>query len=187
VASGARPPIASRSDLKEVAEVRRTYEGCATSTASRILDYSVNADAASQRACFQFSRSCRQRTDFSPFVALEARTSRRLRRRQAALRRRSKAWRRYAITLRAGMPSTVQGDAAKVADYNHLCARPQPYVRFSGKAYVLPATGQRGISGGQRQYAVRESEIYRIGEPQPDRHLCWGQRLPAQHRPLDRP
>ena len=36
-----------------------------------MLDYSVDADTASPRACFQFSEDLPgKRTDFSPFVAL---------------------------------------------------------------------------------------------------------------------
>src|SRR5881394_2496846 len=59
-------------DLREVAEVRQNYEQLRDEHGFRILDYSVDADAASPRACFQFSEGLPgKRTDFSPFVALE--------------------------------------------------------------------------------------------------------------------
>ena len=66
-------------DLREVAEVRQTYESLRDQHGFRILDYSVDADAASPRACFQFSEELPgKRTDFSPFVAqVGATTSRR--------------------------------------------------------------------------------------------------------------
>ena len=58
-------------DLREVAEVRQTYESLRDQHGFRILDYSVDADAASPRACFQFSEDLPgKRTDFSPFVVI---------------------------------------------------------------------------------------------------------------------
>ena len=34
---------------------------------------------------------------------------------------------------------------AKTADFNIYVRDRKPFVRFAGKAYVLPRTGQRGI------------------------------------------
>ncbi len=42
-------------DLREVADVRTQYERLRETHGFRLLDYSVDADAASPRACFQFS------------------------------------------------------------------------------------------------------------------------------------
>src|SRR4051812_31099180 len=59
-------------DLKEVAEVRRTYEQLRAHRGCRILDYSVDAHAASPRACFQSSEDLPgRRTNFPPSVARE--------------------------------------------------------------------------------------------------------------------
>src|SRR6195256_6639284 len=58
-------------DLREVAEVRQQYERMREDHGFRLLDYSVDADAASPRACFPFSQGPPgRRTDLSPFVAL---------------------------------------------------------------------------------------------------------------------
>jgi hypothetical protein len=58
--SFARPPTSARS-------TRRMRED----HGFRLLDYSVDADSASPRACFQFSEELpNKRTDFSPFVAI---------------------------------------------------------------------------------------------------------------------
>ena len=58
-------------ELREVAEVRQQYERMREDHGFRILDYTVEADAASPRACFQFSEDLPgRRTDFSPFVAV---------------------------------------------------------------------------------------------------------------------
>jgi hypothetical protein len=58
-------------ELREVAELRAQYEQLRADHGFRILDYSVDSDAASPRACFQFSEELPgKRTDLSPFVAL---------------------------------------------------------------------------------------------------------------------
>ena len=57
-------------ELREVADVRGQYERLREEHGFRVLDYSVDADTASPRACFQFSEDLPARTDFSPFVVV---------------------------------------------------------------------------------------------------------------------
>src|SRR5438477_5048401 len=153
-------------DLREVADVRQSYEQLRDEHGFRILDYSVDADAASPRACFQFSEDLPgKRTDFSPFVALEGND-------KPAITTEDKQLcveglrhgERYAITLRAGMPSTVKETLQKSADYNIYVRDRSPYVRFSGKAYVLPRTGQRGIPVVSVNTASVKVKITRVGD-----------------------
>jgi len=59
-------------DLRETPDVRQSYEQIRDEHGFRILDYTVDADAASPRACFQFSEELPgKRADFSPFVVVE--------------------------------------------------------------------------------------------------------------------
>jgi hypothetical protein len=58
-------------ERREVADVRALYERMREDHGFRLLDYTVDADAASPRACFQFSEDLPgKRTDFSPFVSV---------------------------------------------------------------------------------------------------------------------
>jgi alpha-2-macroglobulin len=57
-------------DLREVADVREQYEKLCDDHGFRLLDYTVDSDAASPRACFQFSEDLAKRTDFAPFLTL---------------------------------------------------------------------------------------------------------------------
>src|SRR3982074_1502438 len=57
-------------DMREVAEVRGQYEKMRDEHGFRLLDYTVDSDGASPRACFQFSEDLTKRVDFAPFVAL---------------------------------------------------------------------------------------------------------------------
>ena len=50
---------------------RQTYEALREEHGFRILDYKVDSDSASPRACFQFSEPlARGKVDFAPYVAV---------------------------------------------------------------------------------------------------------------------
>ncbi|HVX99717.1 MAG TPA: MG2 domain-containing protein [Pseudorhodoplanes sp.] len=153
-------------DLREVAEVRQQYERLRDEHGFRLLDYSVDADAASPRACFQFSEALPgKRTDFSPFVSVvgQDRPAVSADDRQLCIEG-LKHGERYSITLRAGLPSTVRETLAKSAEFNVYVRDRKPFVRFTGKAYVLPRTGQQGIpvvSVNTKSVAI---EVFRVGD-----------------------
>ena len=52
---------------------------------------------------------------------------------------------RYAFVLRQGLPSAVGESLLKSADYEIYVRDRSPQVRFTGRNYVLPRTGQEGI------------------------------------------
>src|SRR3954447_8663382 len=153
-------------DLREVADVRQSYEQLRDEHGFRILDYSVDADAASPRACFQLSEELPgKRTDFSPFVALEGTDKPALTTEDHQLCVEGlRHGERYSITLRAGLPSTVRETLQKSAEYNIYVRDRSPYVRFTGKAYVLPRTGQRGIPVVSVNTSTVGVQIHRIGD-----------------------
>ena len=153
-------------DLREVADVRQQYERMREDHGFRLLDYSVDADAASPRACFQFSEDLPgRRTDLSPFVAVSGqdRPALTVDTRQLCVEG-LKHGERYTITLRAGIPSTVRETLAKPAEFNIYVRDRKPLVRFSGRAYVLPRVGQRGIPVVSVNTSAVAIEVYRIGD-----------------------
>ena len=153
-------------EIREVAEVRALYETMRTDHGFRMLDYSVDADASSPRACFQFSEPLpAKRTDFSPFVSVAGVDKPALSVEQKQLCVEGlKHGERYSVTLRAGLPSTVHETLAKSADLSIYVRDRKPLVRFSAKAYVLPRTGQRGIPVVTVNTKAVTVEIYRIGD-----------------------
>ncbi len=152
-------------DLREVADVRGQYERLRDEHGFRLLDYSVDSDASSPRACFQFSEELPgKRTDFSPFVALGGSDRPALSADDKQLCVEGlKHGERYSITLRAGLPS-VKEALAKSADFTIYVRDRKPFVRFTGKAYVLPRTGQRGIPIVSVNTTAIAVQIYRIGD-----------------------
>jgi alpha-2-macroglobulin len=150
-------------ERREVADVRAQYERLRVQYGFRALDYTIDADTASPRACFQFSEDLPERTDFSPFVVLAGTDKPALSVAEKQLCVEGlKHGDTYAITLRAGLPSVVHESLSKSIDYSIYVRDRRPAVRFSTTAYVLPRTGQRGIpviSVNTKSVAV---EIYRV-------------------------
>src|SRR4051812_3660916 len=152
-------------DMREVADVRGQYEKMRDEHGFRLLDYTVDSDGATPRACFQFSEELAKRVDFSPFVALAGTD-------KPALSSESKQLcveglkhgERYNINLRAGMPSQVKESLPKSAEFNIYVRDRKPFVRFTGKAYVLPRTGQRGIPLVSVNTPAVNVDVFRIGD-----------------------
>src|SRR4029077_18362936 len=71
---------------------------------------------------------------------------------------------RYNINLRAGMPSTVKETLPKSAEFNVYVRDRKPFVRFTGRAYVLPRTGQRGIPLVSVNTPAVSVNVFRIGD-----------------------
>ncbi|SHJ25911.1 hypothetical protein SAMN05444159_0113 [Bradyrhizobium lablabi] len=152
-------------DMREVADVRGQYEKMRDEHGFRLLDYTVDSDSASPRACFQFSEDLAKRTDFAPFVTLAGND-------KPALSVEEKQLcvdglthgERYNINLRAGLPSTVKETLPKSAEFNIYVRDRKPFVRFTGRAYVLPRTGQRGIPLVSVNTPAVTVDVFRIGD-----------------------
>ncbi len=152
--------------LRETASVRGQYEKLRLEHGFRVLNYSVDSDATTPRACFQFSENLPGgRTDFSPYVAVVGMDKPAISATDRQLCVEGlKHGERYAITLRAGLPSTVHETLPKTNEYAVFVRDRQPFVRFSGKAYVLPRTGQRGIPVLSVNTKAVEISVYRVGD-----------------------
>ena len=152
-------------DLREVADIRGQYEKMRDEHGFRLLDYTIDSDSASPRACFQFSEDLAKRTDFAPFLALAGND-------KPALTSEGKQLcvdglkhgERYNINLRAGLPSTVKEGLPKSAEFNIYVRDRKPFVRFTGRAYVLPRTGQRGIPLVSVNTPAVSINVFRIGD-----------------------
>ncbi|UGV26631.1 alpha-2-macroglobulin family protein [Rhodopseudomonas boonkerdii] len=152
-------------DMREVADVREQYEKLRGDHGFRLLDYSVDSDSASPRACFQFSEDLAKRVDFAPFLALAGNDKPALSAEDRQLCVEGlKHGERYNINLRAGLPSTVKESLPKSAEFNVYVRDRKPLVRFTGRAYVLPRTGQKGIPLVSVNTQAVDIKLFRIGD-----------------------
>ncbi len=152
-------------DMREVAEVRGQYEKMRDEHGFRLLDYTVDSDSASPRACFQFSEDLAKRTDFAPFLALAGNDKPALSSEAKQLCVEGlKHGERYNVNLRAGLPSMVKETLPKSAEFNLYVRDRKPFVRFTGRAYVLPRTGRRGIPLVSVNTPAVSVQVFRIGD-----------------------
>jgi uncharacterized protein YfaS (alpha-2-macroglobulin family) len=163
-----RPALtAYRASLQLVdrAEVRTAYEDLREEHGFRILDYTVDSESASPRACFQFSDPLAPGRDFAPFVAVSGAANAAVTAESAQLCVDGlRHGQRYAIVLRQGLPSAVDETLLKSADYEIYIRDRSPQVRFTGRNYVLPRTGQEGIPVVTVNTNQVTIEIGRIGD-----------------------
>ncbi len=154
-------------DLADNAITRAVYDDLREKYGFKINDYKVDSDAAAPKVCFQFSESLsRGKTDFSSFVAVTANqggTSVSTVDSQLCVNG-LKHGERYGIVLRQGLPSDVDEALVKNADYDIYVRDRSAEVRFTGKNYVLPKTGQQGIPLVSVNASNVDLEIYRIGD-----------------------
>ena len=145
--------------------MRGQYEKLRDEQGFRLSDYTVDSDSASPRACFQFSEDLAKRTDFAPFVALAGVDKPALSTEEKQLCVEGlKHGERYSINLRAGLPSTVKENLPKSAEFNIYVRDRKPFVRFTGRAYVLPRTGQQGIPLVSVNTQSVSVQVFRIGD-----------------------
>jgi len=132
----------------------------------RLLDFTIDSDSISPRACFQFSEELPgRRTDFSPFAAVAGMDRPAISANEKQLCVEGlKYGERYSVTLRAGLPSVVKETLAKSAEFTIFVRDRKPFVRFSGKSYVLPRAGQKGIPVLSVNTKAVTLSIYRVGD-----------------------
>ncbi len=153
-------------DLVENAEIRQAYEELRKTRGFRITDYSVESDAPQPRLCFQFSDPLANSvSDFAPYFtqspgAVSAVTVDGTKLCVEGL----KHGERYKVTVRQGLPSSVDENLLADADYEIYVRDRAPLVQFAGKSYVLPRAGQSGIPLVSVNTSKARLELFRIGD-----------------------
>ena len=152
--------------LAETPAIREAYEAMRIDHGFRVADYKVDNDATPPRACFEMSEPIsRTVTDFTPYFTqspgpVAAVTAEGTRLCVEGL----KHGERYAITARQGLPAAADDTMAKDFAFEFYVKDRNPSVRFSGKSYVLPRTGQNGIPLISVNSKEAKLALYRIGD-----------------------
>ncbi len=158
--------IASLS-LQDTALVRAAYEQTRAEHGFRVVDTTIDADAATPRACVVFSEKLAAGSiDWSTYIKLDGREP------QAVTGEGKQICvdglthgRDYKITVRAGLPSVYANEPLqKSSELSVYVKDRSASVRAAGKAYVLPATGQQGIPLTTTNVDLLGIEVYRVGD-----------------------
>ncbi len=154
-------------DLADNAALRSDYEALRAQRGFRLLSNKVDSDAANPRACFEFSEAlARGRVDFAPYVAVTGKGDFAVTAEDRQLCVEGlRHGERYAFVIRQGVPSAIPDEQLqKSADYEVYVRDRAPSVRFTGKNYVLPRTGQQGIPVVSVNADSLDLEVMRIGD-----------------------
>ena len=133
--------------LNETADVRDAYNSLHQLHGFRIVDYSVDSDAAEPRICVQFSEALQTRgTEFAQFFSVNGKPA-------AAIEAEGQQiciegvshGERYKVTVRTGIPSRVGELLERPTDLSIYVRDRKPMVRFTGRNFVLPRSPGHGI------------------------------------------
>ncbi|MGQ0671545.1 MAG: alpha-2-macroglobulin family protein [Hyphomicrobium sp.] len=143
-----------------------TYEKLRAEHGFRMTDYKTEAEQASPRVCVQFSENlARGKVDFGKFVAVDGKDPQGLIAESQQLCFEGLTHgQRYEVTIRAGLPSDVEETLTKPVALAIYVPDRKPFVRFTGKSYVLPSRGQQGIPIVTVNTEKVSVQVYRIGD-----------------------
>ena len=152
--------------LADNGQVRATYEKLRNEHGFRMVDYKTESESATPRLCLQFSESlARGEVDFSKFVSVDGKDPQGIAAEGEQLCIEGLTHgQRYEVQLRAGLPSDVDEALQKAIEIAVYVPDRKPFVRFSGKNYVLPSRGQQGIPLVSVNTNKVQVEVYRIGD-----------------------
>ena len=148
-------------------ETRSTYETMLNEHGFRIVDNTVEADAAAPRICLNFSDQLAQNRDYSDFISVEGGTNLAIEPNgQQICIDGVEHGRRYHLTARQGLPAADGETLAKSVDLDILVRDRAPAARFLGTAYVLPAGGEPTIPIVTVNTTKVNAKLFRIGDRQ---------------------
>ena len=153
-------------DLADNQTTRETYDKLRAQYGFRMTDYKTDNEATPPRLCLEFSEDLsRTQTDVAKFISVDGKDPQNLVQEGKQLCVEGlKYGERYQIEIRAGLPSEVGETLTKTADIAVYVPDRSSFVRFTGKAYVLPSRGQQGIPVVTTNTSKIDVEIYRIGD-----------------------
>ncbi|MGE0054252.1 MAG: alpha-2-macroglobulin [Hyphomicrobium sp.] len=153
-------------ELADNQQVREAYDRLRAEHGFRMVDYKADNETTPPRLCMQFSEDLSHtQGDVSKFVSINGKDPQNLVQEGKQLCIEGlKHGERYQVQLRAGLPSAVGEDLTKTADLAVYIPDRSAFVRFTGKAYVLPSRGQQGIPVVTTNTSKIDVEVYRIGD-----------------------
>ncbi|MCE1237378.1 MAG: alpha-2-macroglobulin family protein [Hyphomicrobiales bacterium] len=153
--------------ISQIPEAVALYDRLRPQYGFKVDEYKVDNDAASPRVCFTFTEDLKigGKVDYGPFVAVSglANPAVSVEARQLCVDGLEHG-KRYGVVLRAGLPSTVGENIEKAIDYDIYVRDRSPQVRFTGRNYVLPSTGQEGLPVVSVNTPSVDVAIHRIGD-----------------------
>jgi hypothetical protein len=147
--------------------VKAAYDVLVAEHGFRMLDYTVDSEAASPRVCVQFSEPLsKAEKDYAKFITVNGSAAPAVKAENEQICVEDlQHGQRYEIKLRSGIPSNIPEEPlAKPVDLTVYVRDRKPMARFTGRNYVLPRTGQQGVPLVSVNAKSVTVEIYHIGD-----------------------
>lgn len=152
--------------LRDDQAVRQAYDALRAERGFRVTNYKIDNETATPRLCIEFSEPLRRgEVDFSKFISVDGKDPQTVSPEGSQLCIEGfKHGERYEVQVRAGLPSHVEDTLAKTSEIAIYVRDRSPTVRFTGRNYVLPSRGQKGIPVVSINTRSVDVELYRIGD-----------------------
>ncbi|MEK1868170.1 MAG: MG2 domain-containing protein, partial [Ensifer adhaerens] len=153
-------------ELVKAKSVEAAYLDLKQRKGFRVVEHTIDSDAATPRACVQFSEQLlKSGADYASFVTVNGAAPKALEAKgdQICIEGLSHG-ERYKLTLRAGLPSTVDEMLEAPVTLDIYVADRAQMVRFTGDSFVLPSTARRGIPLVSVNTDSAKLKLYRVGD-----------------------
>lgn len=152
--------------LTSARTVQAAYNDLRERQGFRVTGNTVDADSANPRACVQFSEPLvKAGVDYAPFVTLDGQAPKAMEAKDNQICVEGLTHgQRYKLSLRRGLPSSVDEPLPAQVDLDLYVKDRSPMVRFTGDSFVLPSTARRGIPIVSVNTERANLKLYRIGD-----------------------
>ncbi|TCM54978.1 hypothetical protein C8J36_104170 [Rhizobium sp. PP-F2F-G48] len=151
--------------LVENPTVRAAFAELRSKNGFRVIGNTVEAEAASPRACVQFSEPLQPGVDYTPFLALDKAAPQAVEAKDSQICVEGLSHgQRYKLSLRPGLPSSVEEPLEAAVDLDLYIPDRPAMVRFTGDSFVLPMTARRGIPLVSVNTTSANLKLYRVGD-----------------------
>ncbi|MQB44508.1 alpha-2-macroglobulin family protein [Rhizobium sp. ICMP 5592] len=152
--------------LTSSAAVQAAYDDLKARQGFRVTGNTLDNDNASPRACVQFSEKLvKSGVDYTPFVTVNGAAPKGVDAKDNQICVEGLEFgQRYRISLRPGLPSSVEEDLATQVNVDIYVKDRSASIRFTGDNFVLPSTARRGIPIVSVNTTTANLKLYRIGD-----------------------
>ncbi|HEX8047055.1 MG2 domain-containing protein [Rhizobium sp.] len=152
--------------LTSSAAVQAAYNDLKARQGFRVTGNTLDNDNASPRACVQFSEKLvKSGVDYTPFVTVNGAAPKGVDAKDNQICVEGLEFgQRYRISLRPGLPSSVDEDLAAQVNVDVYVKDRAASIRFTGDNFVLPSTARRGIPIVSVNTTTANLKLYRIGD-----------------------
>ncbi len=153
-------------ELVNAKDVEAAYKDLRSRKGFRVVDQSVDTASATPRICVQFSETLADTDlDFASYILLDGAAPKSVTKDSQQLCIDDVEYgKRYSVTVRQGLPSTVNEVIESPVNLSVFVRDRDAYVRLDGENFVLPSTARRGIPVVSVNSTSTDLKLYRVND-----------------------